>query len=611
MNSNEEYLDSLLKTMEQKEADIEEAAVLSDDKLLYSDDIYNMEEDDIAGLIQDASDNLHNPDEDSINLDFPFIDMNSDSDVSDIEAMLEKAEKNEPVSNEVEEMIELGLKADTEETFSSCVESDSKSFIGKIIDVFKNILKKNKKDVKEKKSLFSKKKEASYQTDIPVADDAIPVADDGIPAEDGMQALLPDENQPDNILNEINQEEFSGFVEDLFADAPAVQMNNSDAADISELLNALENAETEEELNGVDFDLFAGMEQEAEGDLENFDNSDLSVDNKEQNASKKGKKKGFFARLFDFLTEEDEETEENASLTENADGVDELGYTSEENKEAMAQLDKEGAEVKKKGKKGKKGEDEVTDGEDDDVKAAEDRKKKKKPRKEKKQKEPKLYDDSPKLSKKKIRVIAVAAISIAAGILAICLFIPELFDLRSARNAFYDGDYETSYRALYGKKLSESDRIIFEQSEFLLALERRMGSYYNYLAVEDEVRAVEILIQQVSKQKDILLQAQKYGLEDKAEASYQDLLRILYDKYGVSEEEALEISEYRQDALYTLHIKAIAAGEEFVCPDYLNEDSMNYIGKNMQTEDESTEILEDVLPAEEEMTKTEFEEGIN
>ena len=213
--------------------------------------------------------------------------------------------------------------------------------------------------------------------------------------------------------------------------------------------------------------------------------------------------------------------------------------------------------------------------------------------------------------KKKIKATVLAAISIVAAILLCSLFVPELFELRSARNAFYDGDYETSYKSLYGKNLSDSDRIIFEQSEFLLALQRRVEAYYNYMAINDELRAVESLILEVDKQEDILIQAEKYGLEAEAEYSYQDVLQVLFEKYSVSEEDALTINAYRQDALFTLHLKAIVAGEEFVCPDYLREDGQINTSADEQEEEIIEETLEDLLPEEEELTEAEFEEGTN
>jgi len=716
---------------------------------LFGDDVQNLAEDEIMRLLQKSSDVSQNSD-DGMNLDFLFDDMNGDANVAEIEAMIDKAENNEPVSSEVEEMIQLGLKVDAGEEIPLQAASP-KVIISKIKDGFVNIFKKEKgeKDKKEKKekkekktkgkkSLFSRKNKKNKQadteemqlsnwdsipasTDVPLWDNVqessdiplwdnvqessdIPLWDNtadasDVPMMDETEELdefammkkmmakaeaeaeaAPKEENNNNFFDQlfgnstqetsdiplwdntedesdiplwdneqdvsdeapkndvdtsffdqlftddsnveaesVSQEEFGGFVEGLFGQEPEVQMNNNDASEISDLLNSLENAETEADLGDTNVDLFAGMNQEGETDLGNVGELDNIRDLDAEKAEKKEKKPGFFKRLFTLLTEEDEEPDEILVTAGNADGVDELGSTSEENKEAMAQLDKEGPDdkkKKKKGKKGKKGEKDESDvkdddDEDEDEEPIDNKKKKQKPKKQKKQKEPKFYDDSPKLSKKKVKAAVLASITVAAAILVGSLFIPELFELRSARNAFYDGDYATSYKALYGKKLSDSDKIIFEQSEFLLALQRRVESYYNYMAIDDELRAVESLILETAKQDDILIQAEKYGLIAEADNSYQNLLQILNDKYGVSEAEALKISGYRQDALFTLHIRAIVAGEEFVCPDYLVEYVPTDVDVDVQDQEIIEETLEDILPEEEELIEAEFEEGTN
>ncbi len=490
----------------------------------------------------------------------------------------------------------------------------------------------------------------------------------------GMEALSNDDFGVVNDfsdVNEIGQADFDGLVEGLLEQGPEVQTNNSDVTDMADLLASLENPESDEEMNDFTGDLFAGMEQEIENDSESesefkFDfgeaepepeaepeaetEVETEADSEEESEDeypdvkgfkrrkrklKKTKQKkeekfadventekqpGFFKKIFTILTEEMDEPENFGK----GEGFEELGKTSDENKEALEQLDKEGPEdgkkKKKKDKKDKKGKKEKNEeadkaeGEDSEKEseAEEDKKKKKKPKKEKKekkQKAPKFYEDSPKISKKKIKATVSVCIAVAAAILACCLFIPQLFELQNARDAYYDGDYATSYKELYGKKLSESDRIIFEKSEFMLALKRRVDTYYNYMAVNDEPRAVESLIQEVSNQETVLNEADKCGLAAEAQQSYQELLNILAEEYGVSEEEAIRICNYKQDALFTLHIRAIVAGEEFVCPDYLKEDYMNSVPVKTPEENVSEDVLEDILPEEEELTETEFEEG--
>ena len=319
-------------------------------------------------------------------------------------------------------------------------------------------------------------------------------------------------------------------------------------------------------------------------------------------------KSGFFSRIMNFLLEDDEDSEEEGVKDE----AGQLKTTTDENQEVLKQLKKEDQEGKKKKKKKGKGKDTAGDEDENDDEGVEEagKEKKKKVKKEKKEKPPKPVDDTPqpKLSKKKVRSTALFAFTILAAILVCCLFVPELSQLSDARNAFYDGDYEACYRALYGKRLSESDRRMFEQSQMMLALDRNLEAYENYVAVGDELHALDTLLQSVQKQEKLMIEAEKYGLMAEAEAAYQRVLTTLAEKYQLTEADAIEINSYEQDAVYTLRVKSIVEGTEFVLPAYLQPGAdVNLEPQESVPEEES---VEDVLSAEEELPDAEYEEGI-
>lgn len=588
---------------------------------MFADEIQNLSEDDIMSLLQQSADIAESDFADSgfgevgetEDLDALLTNMSDDADVAKLQDLFEKSENNEPVSTEVEEMIELN--GSEEGPFEVNVETDSKpGLFGKL-----------------KSKLFSKKKKKDKLESLEEID-AEPIIDIAEKEETVDEANLSELLNFSDVTESVNLVEGATGLEDfmaetggldfggmqnnatetfsfdqLFDDTSNVQTDNSEMSDISDLLKSLESAEGQSDIFDAGDDLFASMNSE-----DGIETIEGLLEGSEEEP-KKEKKSGLFARLINFLTAEDEDEDSDGM---NADGVEKLGVTSEENKEALAQLDKEGNDdKKKKKKKGKKGEtaDEDLD-EDEDQEPQDDKKKKKKAKKEKKQKEPKVVEDvnEPVLSKKKVRSTFLFAFTVLAAILIGCLFIPDLFEKKSARNAFYDGDYATCYQTLYGKKLSESDRLMFEQSEYMLALQRRVDAYDNFIAVDDELRALESLIQEVAKQEEVLKTAESYGFTAEAEQSYQEILNILAERYQVSEADALTINGYKQDALYTLHLKAIVAGEEFVCPDYLREDGQAVTSEGSESTEASQEdVMEDVLPAEEELTETEFEEGTN
>ena len=639
MNSNEEYLDNLLKSIEQKEnalkeseqsiepQDVVDSELVTGSDVLMGDPNRPMSPEEIEAMLAHAEEingTQEEPDEKAANMDLDDLlkSMSDNEDLAEIQTLFEKADNDEPVSGEVEEL--LKPETDLEEALSedtTDAPKEKRKFFGK----------------KGIKGLFSKKeKKQKNKSDFEaVIPDEAPADVERTGMIDWADVAIPDQDETDATdqleTDAVDQVE-SDAADQLETDLAA--QDEADLADISDLLASLNDVGEESNFDGAGIQLFTPEDPAAEpeqvadllGDLQEDSENDEQLqdiserdddkDNKDKK-DKKEKKKGVFARLLQFLTEEDEEEEKTPddALSELFEGIETLGITSDENQEALAQLDQEDQKgKKKKKKKGKKADQEkndVAEGDRDEDEEPKEEKKKKKPKKEKKQKAPKIVDDTPtpKLPKKKVRATFLFAFTVMAAIMACCLFIPELFEMREARNAYYEGDYETCYRSLYGKKLSESDQIMFERSEFMMLLQRSMDSYESYLAVGDELRALDALLQKVASQAEVMEMAQKNGLTAEAEASYQEIWQLLSDRYQLSEEETLKICAYEQDALYTLHLKAIVAGEEFVCPDYLRENGTGDYDVQADQEETVEAPLEDVLPAEEELTETEFEEG--
>lgn len=315
------------------------------------------------------------------------------------------------------------------------------------------------------------------------------------------------------------------------------------------------------------------------------------------------KKKGFFAKILDYITEEDEEEDEKSKEKEkNATQGNESMVPSDENQAILDDLDKE--DNKKKGKKkGKKkddsGDSDEVDGEDSDKKKAK-KEKEKKPKKEKKAK-PEIDINAkpePKLSKKKVRGIFILCFSFLIVILICCYYLPQVIGVSSARRAYYQGDYEECYKVMYGKNLSESDKLIFKRSQVMLQVDRKMNAYNDYMAMGDELHAIDVLFQGVAQHPMLHESAAKYGLENEEQAAYQAILDVLSSTYGLLEEQVLEINGYKEDAIYTLRLKAIADGTEFVMPDF----------STGETIENSEPVMEDVLDAEEELEIIDFAE---
>lgn len=292
----------------------------------------------------------------------------------------------------------------------------------------------------------------------------------------------------------------------------------------------------------------------------------IENENTEENAGVP-KKQSFFSKMITFLTEADDEDELNGE-----------GMTpSDENKNILIELDEEDKKKKKKKVKGKKGknEEENLDEENEDGEEVKEKKEKKKKKKDKKKDKAmaaevsELLDESKpekKVSKKNIAVIAALGITVAIMIVVLCSIVPGFFDKREARDAFYRSDYSKSYELLYGKKLDNSDTIIYNKCKIILELNRKLDAYHNYMGIGKEVQALDALMSGVQKYPEILVEAEEYHVTQEVEAIYETILNILNDKYHISEQVAKVIISY-DDLTYTRKLESIVNGTPFVNPE--------------------------------------------
>lgn len=321
---------------------------------------------------------------------------------------------------------------------------------------------------------------------------------------------------------------------------------------------------------------------EAEDELEAL-LGEVSADPKPE-TPKKEKQPGFFAKLLDFLLESEEDDDPVAAevLSDN-DG--ETGMVTDENKALLQELsdeDKKGKKKKKKDKKGKKGKD----GEEDDKKA----KKQKKPKKVKQKKEKSKKDEevdllappSKPLSKKKVITVFVFCATIAAGIIVFATILPDTMQKKDAHTAYDQGNYAEVYDLLYGKELDEQDKALFQGSNLVLQMERKLTSYDNYVNLDMRPEALNALITGVARYQRILPEAENYNVVIEVNDIYAQILDRLA-AFGLSEQDALDLLALDDDVIYTQRLNAIINGESY-------------------DEEEDVEVgVQDMLPEEEEI----------
>lgn len=339
------------------------------------------------------------------------------------------------------------------------------------------------------------------------------------------------------------------------------------------------------------------------------------ADEAEEKEKKEEKKPGFFAKLMNFLLESDED-EDPVAAEVLADGAGETGTVTDENKALLDELkeeDKKGKKKKKKDKKkGKKGKDGEGEGEEGAEGEEEGKKVKKKKKKEKKKKDEEEVDlfapPEKKLSKKKVIAVFAFCGTIAVCIVLLSSFLPNYTEMREAHVAYDHQDYAQVYELLYGKELDEQDEALFQRSNLILQMNRKLTSYENYVNLDMRLEALNALITGVERYQVVLPEAEAYNVAGEVSDIYAQILERLSADFGVSEADALEIIALEDDVAYSQRLEAIISGAVYgeevpegrqdILPE--EEEIIERIdGLETETEGEQpADIQEDVTPEE-------------
>ena len=407
------------------------------------------------------------------------------SDLQEINSLLNKLDNNELVGEGIEESVLVDF-AETDD------ETEEDPWLDELLGNIEGKKKEKKKKSKKKFSWFGKKKE------------------------DNVQAETSESEITENVTEQESEE-------------------------VTEILQNFSEDNAE-----IPFDLFAATEEEeSEEELDLIALVEADNVKKSENGKKSGEGKGFFAKIWDILTEE---------------------VPEEEEKEEKNKKEKKTQKAKKNSKKA------VTDADDnegilEELDAEEDAgkkgKKAKKAKKEKKQKKPldeesliDMVQDSKKLPMKMVYRIFALCCSIMLLILLVNQFIPKLWSLADARNAFYKRDYETTYQEMSGKKLSESDQRLYEKSKMILQLNHKFEAYGNYKKMNMPVEALDSLLSGFLLWQNLADEIVEYDAVSETEEIKNQIVDTLSSEYQISEQDAEEINALT-DYDYTLKLEEV------------------------------------------------------
>ena len=344
----------------------------------------------------------------------------------------------------------------------------------------------------------------------------------------------------------------------------------------------------------------AGQETEAstgEGVME-MDPADID-ELLQDKSDKKEKKPGFFKRLLAFFTEEATPEEEPQK---------------DENEEVLAELDKEDktAEQDKKKKKEKKKKDKpakgkgakknakagnVEDGDEEEDGKPEKGKGKGKAKKasKKKKEKPEVPEQEEKASKgytkKNIILVCLFSAAVFAVLYLSISYVAPGYAKKNAVTAFENQDYLTCYEILYGQKLTEREQQLFTFSNMVLRMQKKISDYDKYVEDGENLYALDSLMQAVEEYEETQEEALACGADGEMLKLYREVLTILQENYGLDEEGVRGIAFCDNKVEYTRMLDMLINGGTV---DIKEEPATD------------TEDLPDLLPEEEETDDTEF-----
>lgn len=619
MTSNEDYLDSLLanlnnQTDEKNDAFFDEIKEKEDENLL---DILNEDE-----ATEDTS--SEEVTEESFAEDIPLEETIEDTMPEEIPSE-EAIEDLIPTEEEFEEA-EADSEEESEEEYEEEAEEESKEIpteefidmddIDALLSDVSDIHPERTKSAEELEEQIARYEENPEAVEEALLNDAD--EEDSQEDEEESEEESSDENsETDDFLS--NLEDVDALLADVENQAKeeeeklAAERSETTDGDLDEINDILNKSDNNEAVSDDLLSMIEGLDNEGDeaedGLFENEgsdeeekkdkkekkekkkknkkEKADSGKEKKEKGSEEKDKKGGLFSKLLGFMFEADEEEEEENKTEENKDKKDKKdkkkkgkgGAKANDNASIEAELDEEDAKDKKGKKKDKK---------------EKKPKKEKAPKKEKKAK-PEEPEEKQKSSIKKKGIILTGAF--CATLLAVILFAtimgPKVLARNEARIAYYNRDYETASNKLYGMKLGESDRLIYEKASTLYRLELFYDKVEAYETLGDRTKMLDALLQTWEECKNLSVDARLLNITEEVDEFRVNTEEKIAKEYGITAEDIAEITEMKP-VYYTIAVEKIAAGENY-------KEMSDETVVTETNEEEEKEELEDMLPEEMEL----------
>ncbi len=561
MSSQDDYLDELLKGMPQEESADEEFGEQGAGGLDI-DAVSGMSEEEIERLLAGGTkDNGQKQPYISQKADplqedvLDLLDGTGDEDLSAIQDMLEKSDRNEAIGGEEDSAsVQSGrdenpadrLLADIEEE-AGAKEVAADAMDNKSERVLKKEKRREQKEEKKRAKQAAKAekggKHKAGRKNNQKEDADLPSQGQGESSAEQYD-LMMDKDLLDSIVSGAGRMGRQESRAEGMPAAPAPERKDDGAGNLADLLNYARADLDSSEDSEAEWVESAASANNSDIIAVDMDEADSMLADISERPGEKGKKDGFLSKVVSFLTEEDEPEAENEDVR-----------LSDENEEILKELDKEKPKKAPKAKKAKK----KTAKKDKKAKP----KKPPKPKKVKTPKEPEYYPPGKRLTFKKMLPIILFGVSLAVVIFLFVSLSTDYADKQAAREAYAAGDYDACYRNLFGKKLNDAEATMYGRSESILYIRLWFRDYEKFVEEGSEVEALDSLIQTVKDYPDLYEYAAQWNAGMDVYEVYQQILDILSNKYGITEMQALQIADIRSDLEYTRTVTALAEGKAY------------------------------------------------
>lgn len=465
---------------------------------------------------------------------------------------------------------------------------------------------------------------AQYEKDPEAAENALMGEDGSVASDDSNETETVETDADDFLSNLENVDELLADVESK-AKAEEEELKEKRAletdGDLDEINDLLNKSDNNEAVNDDLLSMIEGLDNDIPDTDEDIDEEKTEEkeekpkkEKKEKKKKKKGnkesdnseseekeadgkskEKKGLFAKLLGFMFDSDEDEEEEGSEGGEKDkkagkGKNKKGAKANDNASIEAELEEED----KKSKKNKKDKKDKKDKKE---------KKEKKPKASKGDKKQKEETEEKQKSSIKTRGIIFAALfcmTVLAIVLVIAVLVPKNLAKKEARAAYYAHDYETASNKLYGMKLNDSDRLIYEKASLLYRIELFVQKADAYKVMGDDLKRLDALLQTWNECNRLSVDARLLSITEEMDDYRNRVTETIAAEYNISEEDIKELCDMKP-VYYTIAIEKIIANEDFkeAMPDNGNEIKTES-GEDTELPEADEEEIPDLLPEEQE-----------